>query len=171
MNKVPELQKNNSNELEEWIEDFWQWSCHIYQNQEVSKICIAVQDTLGLNVNYMLMALWSNYKHIPISLENWQLIETDSSSAVDAINYIRQKRVALKGKSEEAYQQALLIELKAEQQHQRLAIQSLYKQFLGFRNESLAQENLKNYLESHQVRTEDQDTVQQLGLLVQNISL
>lgn len=168
---ISELEIENSSELETWIEDFWQWSCHIYQNQEVSKLCIAVQDTLGLNVNYMLMALWAAHKKLSISQANWQIIEQDSVSAVDAINYIRQKRLALKGKSEEAYQQALLIELKAEQQHQRQAVQSLYKQFQGVSETTEAEQNLENYLLSHQISEPDQETVQQLGLLVQNVSL
>ncbi|NVJ64874.1 MAG: TIGR02444 family protein [Gammaproteobacteria bacterium] len=170
MSNVTKL-KSADDELESWIDNFWQWSCHIYQNQEVAKLCIAVQDTLGLNVNYMLLALWTQYQHIPISQDNWQLIEDDSASAVDAINYIREKRVALKGKSEDAYKQALLIELKAEQQHQRQAVQSLHKQYQGVKQQQLAQNNLKNYLDSHQISTENQDTVQQLGHLVQNISL
>lgn len=167
--------KINNPELTKWVDDFWQWSCHIYQNQDVAKICIAVQDTLGLNVNYMLMALWARQQKIAISMDLWKKIEQESASAVEAIGYIRQKRMGLKDNSEEIYQQALLIELKAEQEHQKQAIQTLYKEYQVVAGDELApkraKKNLQHYLESNQVSVEHQETVQQLGQLVDKISL
>ncbi|WP_195758364.1 TIGR02444 family protein [Kangiella sp. HZ709] len=167
---VEKINSIHNDELESWTEEFWQWSCHIYQNQDVAKICIAVQDTLGLNVNYLLLALWCEQKMIPMNQVIWQKIQSESQQAVDAVSYIRAKRLTLKGKSEDAYQQALLIELKAEQQHQKQAIQSLFKQFQGFNRNLASQANMQAYLETNQVNAEDQATVQQLGQLVQNIS-
>lgn len=161
---------NRENQLDAWVDGFWQWSCHIYQNQDVAKLCLAVQDTLGLNVNYMLLALWTEQQRIAVDLERWKLIESEALSALEAVNYIRQKRVALKTQSEDAYQQALLIELKAEQQHQKQAIQALYKQYQLVNEEVIAGKNLENYLELHQIGELDRKTVHQLGQLVQNIS-
>lgn len=161
----------NSQKLQQWTDELWQWSCHIYQNKEVAELCIAVQDTLGLNVNYMLMALWARQKNIPIGINQWELIQQDALPALDAVNYIRQKRVALKNKSEDAYQQALLIELKAEQQHQKQAIQSLFKQNQEVATIGDPEKNLQQYLEVNDISAEDQATVQQLGQLVEKVSL
>ncbi len=163
--------KESPEDVSQWIDDFWQWSCHIYQNQEVAKLCLAVQDTLGLNVNYMLLALWAEQQNLGIDSSTWLQISEDAKAAQDAVLYIREKRLTLKGKSEEAYKQALLIELKAEQEHQKQAIQALSQQYgkKGFIESS--NQNLQQYLESNQISSQDQETVQQLGQLVQNVSL
>lgn len=153
------------------IEEFWQWSCHVYQQKSVAELCLAVQNTLDLNVNYLLLAIWSEQKRLPIEQADWQSIHQYAQDAEDAVRYIRQKRMALKGENEETYQQALLIELKAEQQHQKQAIQAMFKENQWLSNLKSANNNLVHYLNYRQIGEQDQDTILQLGQLVQNISL
>ncbi len=169
--KVDHSQLFEPAQSEKMIEEFWQWSCHIYQNKEVANLCLAVQDTLDLNVNHLLLALWSQQKGLLIDESLWQNIEQESQQAMDAVLYIRQKRLQLKQKSPDAYQQALLIELKAEQQHQRQALQTICKQQSLFIDKNQPLNNLSHYLQVKGISARDQDTLQQLGQLVQNISL
>ncbi|WP_251358843.1 TIGR02444 family protein [Kangiella sp. TOML190] len=162
----------NNNEIKQsYIDQFWQWSCAVYQQKEVAELCLAVQNTLDLNVNYLLLAIWSQHKQLPITEAHWELIHANAQEAEDAVRYIRQKRMALKGENEQAYKQALLIELRAEQQHQKQAIQAMFKENQWLSTKNTSNNNLVHYLNYRQVSDRDQDTILQLGQLVQNISL
>lgn len=164
----PEKASTDNNEV---IDEFWQWSCHIYQNKDIAKICLAVQDTLGLNVNYLLLAIWTEKKGMAVTKALWEAVFERSKEAEDAVIYIREKRIGLKEKSEQAYKQALLVELKAEQQHQKVAVQTIFNRKQGVSNEVSMNENLLNYLELLNISDKDQETLTQLSQLVQNISL
>lgn len=167
---VTSLDGFDSEKVAAITDEFWQWSCAVYQNKEVAKICLAVQDTLDLNVNYLLLAIWTEIKTLEVSLDVWPLIHQESQQAEEAVGYIRNKRIGLKNTSPDAYQQALLIELKAEQQHQKQIIQTICKQNQLFANKAIQSNSLTNYLNYCAISDKDQDTVQQLAQLVKEIS-
>lgn len=166
-NLVPLFEKLDSTQL---AEQFWQWSCHVYQNKEVATICLSVQDKLGLNVNYLLLSLWTEAQSIRMNQDIWLFIIDAAKDAEKAVHYIREKRVSLKNTSPDAYQQALLIELKAEKEHQKQAMQALCNYARDHSLKAPAQTNLLDYLESQKVDSEHQVVVAELGELVKQVS-
>lgn len=166
-NLVPLFSSLDSVQL---AEQFWQWSCRIYQNKEVATICLSVQDKLELNVNYLLLSLWTEAQNIRMNQEVWLFIINTAKDAEEAVYYIREKRVSLKKVSPDAYQQALLIELKAEKEHQKQAIQGLCHYARDHSLKAPEQSNLHDYLESQKIAPEHQLIVAELGELVKQAS-
>ncbi|NVK22865.1 MAG: TIGR02444 family protein [Kangiellaceae bacterium] len=112
-------------------EYFWQWSCDVYQYTQVRKLCLSLQDSYHLNVNYLLLAIWCQLKSVNLSIEDWRSIETAGENVNQVVETVRRKRKQLKAQPDnstpnQAYQKALQLELKGEQIIQKAAIQCLF---------------------------------------------
>lgn len=166
-NLIPLFESLDSAEL---AENFWQWSCQVYQNKEVATICLSVQEKLGLNVNYLLLSLWAEAQQIRMNKDVWLAVISTAQEAEKAVHYIRNKRMTLKNTSPDAYQQALLIELKAEKEHQKQAIQALCNYARDHSLKAPKQTNLHDYLDTQNIATEHQQVVAELGELVKQVS-
>ena len=38
--------------------EFWRFSLEVYQDEEVQRLCLSLQDDYGLDVNVVLFCLW-----------------------------------------------------------------------------------------------------------------
>ena len=106
-------------------EEFWQWSCRVYQYSSVRKLCLLLQDEHQLNVNFLLLAIWSGQQNIVLIIEDWQEISIKCEPIVLKIQQIRVQRRRLKSISSPQYQKALEIELKGEKFLQNQAVKYL----------------------------------------------
>ena len=62
--------------------DFWQFSLRVYQDEEVQRLCLCLQDDCGLDVNLVLFCLWLHgrglvldedlYRQLKVEVEQWR---------------------------------------------------------------------------------------------------
>ena len=53
----------------------WTFTLAIYRREGVSQACIALQDRRGLDVNFLLLALFAGTRGVALEREHWQRLE------------------------------------------------------------------------------------------------
>jgi uncharacterized protein (TIGR02444 family) len=54
----------------------WEFTLSIYRRDGVSQACIGLQDRLGLDVNFLLLAVYAGTRGFPLEIRQWEQLET-----------------------------------------------------------------------------------------------
>lgn len=159
-------------------EQFWSWSCQTYQFSAVRKLCLLLQDEYQLNVNFLLLAIWTEQQAIGLIAEDWQTISAECEPIELKIQQMRAKRRRLKSVSHQQYTKALELELKGEKFLQNQAIKSIsalqnnkqiqHEAAKEIKIEALSH-NLQAYLKQQQVTDKAKISALQLQELVHRL--
>ena len=126
---------------------FWQYACDLYASSGVTDVCLNLQDTLGLNVNLLLLLCWAEKQQQQLSGAQIEaLVQSVNRWHQNYTRPLRQlrRRLALDDVAQTDAKQALFeAELTLEKTEQRLLL-ATYNQF-QFEQVSQAQ-NLQRYI-------------------------
>jgi len=53
----------------------WEFTLSVYRREGVSQACIGLQDRLGLDVNFLLLALYAGTHGFPLEARQWEQLE------------------------------------------------------------------------------------------------
>ncbi|WP_286829810.1 MULTISPECIES: TIGR02444 family protein [Kordiimonas] len=107
-------------------DDFWDFTCRTYSHASMQEACLDAQDSLGADVNLLLLCLWMDDHGVRPVADDWDLLmEAASWWQEEKLAPLRMARRALKG--QDGYEDAKAEELEAEQQEQRALLKCLTK--------------------------------------------
>jgi len=108
-------------------EDFWQFSLALYGRPGIAAACLAWQDGHGLDVNLLLLGLWTGMRH-GRRLSRADIVRLEQAVArwnAAVLTPLRAARLALKPGPATLYAAAKALELDAERQAQGLLLDAL----------------------------------------------
>jgi len=107
-------------------DDFWDFTCRTYGHTAMQEACLEAQDSLGADVNLLLLCLWMDDFGVRPNGSDWDmLLEAANWWQEERLAPLRMARRALKG--QDGYEEAKTEELAMEQQEQRALLKCLTK--------------------------------------------
>lgn len=162
--------------LQHHQDNFWDWSCVFYEAAKVKPLLLKLQDSYQLNVNYVLLALWTEQQGIAMDSVIWKKVIREGLQASQAVAGLRNRRRRAKhlGQKDE-YKKLLSLELKGEKLLQQQAVKSLLPFWPIVPNSVEPMSNLRFYIQTQaQSRIEADEALQQaseLGGIVQKLQV
>ena len=123
---------DNSEQINQIADDFWQYSWNLYSEKSVSSVCIKLQDEFGANINALLLCCYLEQKAFQLNEQQLQHLLTYIAKSDAEIKVLREKRRKAKPYFDDEKAKAIYLELKREElekekQQQRLLIKALYE--------------------------------------------
>lgn len=107
-------------------DDFWNFACRTYAHAPMQEACLEAQDSLGADVNLLLLCLWMDDHGVRPAADNWDmLLEAADWWQRERLAPLRMARRALKG--QDGYEDAKAEELATEQAEQRALLKCLIR--------------------------------------------
>lgn len=162
--------------LQHHQDNFWDWSCVFYEAAQVKSLLLKLQDSYQLNVNYVLLALWTEEQGIAMDAVVWKKVIREGLQASQAVASLRNRRRAAKhlGQIEE-YKKLLALELKGEKLLQQQAVKSLLPFWPVVPGSVEPMSNLRFYINTQaQSRIEADEALleaSELGVIVQKLQV
>lgn len=136
--------------------EFWRFSLLAYKQNEVAQECLALQETLGININLLLFCAWVGAQGIVLSSENIEaasmVVATWHETIVRPLRKARQHIKPLSvGELEEFRSRLKDIELEAEKIEQAILFnysKSISGPPAGADRRDVITENVKKYIAS-----------------------
>ncbi|WP_394203391.1 TIGR02444 family protein [Shewanella waksmanii] len=137
--------------LNQFDASLWQ-TCDEYY-QQLQPLALQLQDEHHLNVNLLLLAIWLDNHHYPLSIESWQRldVEIDTWEQKMLQPYRKLRRLSKANLAADEYQQMLDVELMLERKAQALILHKL-KQLA----DDGSQSNLETYLSLFELSVDTQ---------------
>lgn len=107
-----------------WQADaFWAYSIALYQDDEIKRLCLHLQDDFSLNVNIILLCCYLNSKKCGLSGGGYVQLNHVQPKLISRLERYKKERKASKGNP--GYANLLTQELELEKQHQKALISHL----------------------------------------------
>ena len=154
---------------------FWTFTLAVYQREGVSPACIALQDRLGLDVNFLLLCLYAGLRGCRLDAHDFARVEDRvapwRSHVIHPLRAVRrwlkEQQLLEKTASDQLRRGVLEHEIGSESVQQRL-MESVVAIPEGASSASTAANNLKSYLAWAQVSAGDPDRTD-LALLLSQV--
>lgn len=170
MTKLEVTPENISSHVADWAEDFWDWACVVYSDENVQTLCLAMQNRFNCNVNFLLLAIWLGQRKFLIPKTGWGVLIKRTEKLRLGVRRLRDRRRKIKLSDREKYQELLDLELKGERLVQEKSLSIL----LSFNNSVLEKEtvepNLLSCVRALGGSRDAENEAKTLGVLVQNLS-
>ena len=153
---------------------FWTFTLAVYQKEGVSPACIALQDRLGLDVNFLLLCLYMGSRGRLLSAGDFARLEERVAPwrkhvihPLRAVRrWLREQQLLEKAPSDRLRRGVLGYEIESEGVQQRL-MEATMTVPEGASSASTAVSNLKSYLDWARVKAGDPDKADLAVLLSQ----
>jgi len=170
MTKLEVVPENMPISAADWAEDFWDWSCVVYSDEDVQTLCLAMQNVFNCNVNFLLLAIWLGQRKYLIPKTGWKVLIKRTEDLRSGVRRLRERRRKIKLSDRQKYQELLDLELKGERLVQDKSLSIL----LSFNNSVLekatVEPNLISYVRATGGSYDAENEAKTLGVLVQNLS-
>ena len=153
---------------------FWTFTLAVYQKEGVSTACIALQDRLGLDVNFLLLCLFAGSRGHKLSADDFARIEERVAPwrkhvlhPLRAVRrWLKEQQLLEKAPSDQLRRGVLGYEIESEGVQQRL-MEAVVTVAEGAPSASAAASNLAGYLEWARTKPSDADKADLATLLSQ----
>jgi len=143
---------------------FWSFTLGVYQKEGVSPACIALQDRLGLDVNFLLLCLYAGSRGRALGAGDFARIEERAApwrkNVIHPLRAVRrwlkEQQLLEKAPSDQLRRGVLSHEIESEGVQQRL-MEAAVTLAEGAPSAGVAADNLKTYLAWSKVRAGDPD--------------
>ena len=143
---------------------FWAFTLAVYQKEGVSPACIALQDRLGLDVNFLLLCLFAGSRGHKLSADDFARVEERVApwrkNVIHPLRAVRrwlkEQQLLRKAPSDQLRRGVLGYEIECEGVQQRL-MEAAMTIPEGASSASTAANNLKSYLDWAHVAAGDSD--------------
>ena len=151
---------------------FWVFSLSVYRKNAFSAACLSLQDARGLDVNFLLFALFAGSRGYPLSIADFARVERRVApwrqNVVHPLRRVRRRlkqQTDLPHKAVESLRRAVLAqEIESERQQQRM-MEAVVLVPEGLPDARVAAENQLRYLEVSRVPASE-NTVADLATLL-----
>ena len=153
---------------------FWSFTLAVYQKEGVSPACIALQDRLGLDVNFLLICLYAGARGRELTAHDFARLEERVAPWRQHVihplravrRWLREQQLLEKAQSDQLRRGVLGHEIESEGVQQRL-MEGALKIPEGASSAPTAASNLKSYLGWARVEAGDEDRADLAVLLSQ----
>ncbi len=153
---------------------FWTFTLAVYQREGVSPACIALQDRLGLDVNFLLLCLFAGSRGHELSADDFARVEERvapwRSNVIHPLRavrrWLREQQLLEKAPSDQLRRGVLGYEIESEGVQQRL-MEAVVTVPEGVPSAPTAGSNLARYLGSARAKPSDADKADLATLLSQ----
>jgi uncharacterized protein (TIGR02444 family) len=153
---------------------FWDFTLAVYRKDGVSPACIALQDRLGLDVNFLLLCLYAGSRGLKLSADDFARIEERVApwrkNVIHSLRAVRrwlkEQQLLAKAPSDQLRRGVLGYEIESERVQQRL-MEAVVAVPQGAPSASTAASNLGGYLGWARTKPSDADKADLATLLSQ----
>lgn len=170
MSNVGVVLRSKDMSATDWADEFWDWTCVVYADGDVQKLCLAMQDRFNCNVNFLLLGIWFGQRKHFMSKAAWSVLIKRTARLRTGVRKLREQRRKIKLADREKYEELLNLELKGENLVQAQAMDILLSFDNSILEKNTVESNLIAYIRATGADDAAEKEAKALGALVQNLS-